>query len=68
MAYGSSYSLDEFQRKYGLTAADAERIYRVTGPSKADIDALMLARTKKSEAMSLVLEPSVVPTRKPNAE
>lgn len=51
-----SYSFDEFKQTFGLSQEDAERIYRITGPAKADIDTFMGVRARRAQAKDWVLD------------
>ena len=41
---GRSLTIDEFAFKYGLSSADARRLFEVSGPSENDLDILMAAK------------------------
>jgi hypothetical protein len=53
----SSYLLDEFMEQYDLPRSEAERIFRITGPLKADVDALMAVKSRRADASDWVLDP-----------
>lgn len=53
----SSYSLDDFMKHYSLPKSEAERIFRITGPMKADIDALMAVKSRRAMAQDWILDP-----------
>lgn len=45
---GDTYTLEEFQFAYSLSDTDAARLYRISGPSRVDLDALMQAKAEKA--------------------
>lgn len=57
----STYSLDQFRDHYLLKTEEAERIYRISGPARADLDALMLARARRANAEGWALDPYSMP-------
>lgn len=61
----SSYSLEDFMSQYNLSRSEAERILRITGPLRADVDALMAVKTQTPAASDWILNPySEVPRPK----
>jgi hypothetical protein len=53
----SAYSLDGLMNQYGLPRAEAERILKVTGSLKADVDALMAVKSRRATASNWILDP-----------
>jgi hypothetical protein len=53
----SSYSLEDFMTQYSLTKTEAQRIFRITGPLKADIDAFMAVKSQRADASDWMLDP-----------
>lgn len=53
----SSYSLEDFMTQYSLSKSEAERILRITGSLKADVDALMAAKSRRATASDWILDP-----------
>jgi hypothetical protein len=53
----SSYSLDDFMTQYNLPQPEAERIFRITGSLRADLDALMAAKSHRATAREWALDP-----------
>ena len=53
----SSYSLEDFIQHYDLPRSEAERIFRITGPLKADVDALMAVKSRRANASDWILDP-----------
>jgi hypothetical protein len=53
----SSYSLEDFSQHYDLPRSEAERIFRITGPLKADVDALMAVKYRRATASDWILDP-----------
>ena len=51
-----SYSFEEFKDTFGLSGEEAERIYRITGHAKADIDAFMRVRSQRAKAHDWILD------------
>ncbi len=51
-----SYSFEEFKDTFGLSGEEAERIYRITGHAKADIDAFMRVRSQRANAQDWILD------------
>ena len=47
---GKSISLEDFSLKYDLEAGEAERIYRISGPSEHNLDLLMAAKGIKPKS------------------
>lgn len=41
---GKTITVEEFAAKYALTEKDAERLFRISGPSETDLDILMKAK------------------------
>ncbi len=56
-----SYSFEEFKETFRLTAEEAERIYRITGPATADIDAFMRVRSQRARAQDWILDVHATP-------
>jgi hypothetical protein len=56
-----SYSFEEFKHTFRLTGGEAERIYRITGPATADIDAFMRVRGQRARAEDWILDVHATP-------
>lgn len=41
---GTAISVDEFARRYGLAKKEAERLFKISGPSETDLKILMEAK------------------------
>jgi len=52
----TSYSFEEFKELFGLSQEDAERIFRITGPARADIDTFMSVRARRHQARDWILD------------
>ena len=63
MASTHVYSLDEFRAQYQLDPQKAERLYRVSGPAKADLDTLMFAHRRRRALEADILNVQHTPPR-----
>ncbi len=55
------YSLEEFAKTYTLDAATAQRLFRITGPAKADIDVFMAVYRRKHPVDSILTDINPAP-------
>ncbi len=59
----AQYTFEDFRDTFGLGQSEAERIFRITGPAKAKIDAFMKVRAAKDRAEEWLMNVSPPPER-----
>jgi hypothetical protein len=57
----ATYTLEELIARFQVEETEAERIYRITGPQRADVDAFMRVRQHKEGAEQWIMDLHIFP-------